>query len=159
MLIGESSLANAKKAKDMNRGNEFGVDLTILIVNLLWTFYSFFNSDSTMRIFSIANLGAQIIIRCSIHLEFYSWLRHNDENKFLKIFGFFMTSIYFVSLFLYLLIFFLGLNYSATDISTFLNDNIGKFLLVAVIVLGITECLDKVLCTFSDVIIEKRSRK
>lgn len=159
MLIGESILANAKKAKDMNRGAEFVVDLIILFVNLVWTCYSFVNSSSIMRFFSITNLGAQIIVKCSVHLQFYSYLRCNDEDNSLKILGYIMTAIYFISLVLYLLIIFIGYNYDTTDVATFLNNNNGKFLLIAVFVLAFTECFDKAMYTFSDGIIEKRSRK
>lgn len=159
MLIGESTLANAKKAKDMNRGAELGVDLIILFVNLVWTCYSFFNSSSIMRLFSITNLGAQIIVKSSIHLQFYSYLRRNDEDNLLKFFGYGMTIIYFISLVLYLLIIFIGYNYDTTDVSSFLNDNNGKVLFGVVIALGFTEVLDKIVYTFSDGLIEKRSRK
>lgn len=155
LLVSENSLVIARSLKKQSKGLELIIDLIILGVNLLWTFYSYINNGSEMKIFSMINLGAQLIGKALIHFTFYNCLRKNKLSKSLKIFGYLMITLYLISLVFYFLIIFLGYNSEFISIQSLFSNKIGQLMLLGGAIFSITEILDKIMYTFADGMIEK----
>lgn len=155
LLISENSLVIASCIKKQNKGIELCLDLAILLVNLLWTFYSYINTSQIMKVFSMVNIGAQVLGNGLVHFAFFNSLRQNKQSNRLRIFGKMMVVLYSLSFILLFLFVSFGSNWKFIDISSLINSVVGWLILIGGVIFAVTEILDKIMYSVAAGMIEK----
>ncbi len=92
--------------KHVNKNIDYFYDIILFIIDYLFMSFAYMTpNNSIIKILTIINIGAHIIVKALIHINFYNLLYKNKESKRLKILGVSMIIFIFFTSFLWLFLF------------------------------------------------------
>lgn len=104
----ENRLSNAAKIEKSDRGNLFILDIIETTANFIFTVYSSYDNVSKLTLFFTATLLViNVLPRVMFKMTFYTFLRHNNDSKSFRVFGWIVVILLFVSFGLTLMVLYL----------------------------------------------------